>query len=141
MINRQLQAYKENEVNTASKIKLVIMMYDGSIRFLKECKKKMRENDIAGRGLYISKAQRVISELQVSLNRRKGGEVAENLEKLYSLLISKLTYANIKGDGELIDQSLEILESLRMAWDTVIKENVTPLKSFGKTPSGEPLNL
>lgn len=120
MVNRQLMAYKTAEVGTASKIKLVIMMYDGAIRFLNECKKRIDKGDIAGRGLYISKAQRIVSELQDSLNIQQGGEIALQLEQLYTFLIHNITKANLKGEKMYIDQSIAVLENLRDAWKQVM---------------------
>lgn len=114
-------AYKTAEVGTASKLKLVVMMYDGAIRFLIECKKRIDAGDIAGRGLYISKAQRIIGELQESLNVQQGGQIAVQLEQLYGFVIHNLTKANIKGDKIAIDQALHILENLRDAWREVMQ--------------------
>jgi len=128
------QAYKDNEVSTGSNLKLVMLMYDGVIRFLKECKNKIEENDIAGRGIYLSKAQQIINELQGSLNSQKGGEVAEQLEKVYSLVISKLTQANISGDVELVDQSIQILEELRLAWSQIKPDNNLPMTQGSTAP-------
>jgi flagellar protein FliS len=120
VIKREVHAYKNNEVSTASKLRLIIMMYDGVIHYLEACKKKAKEGDIAGRGLYISKAQRVIGELQESLNRQQGGDVARNLEKLYSYINASLTKANIDGDVTVIDQCIQILGNLRTAWAEVM---------------------
>lgn len=122
MVNRQLMAYKTAEVGTASKVKLVIMMYDGAIRFLNECKKRMDAGDIAGRGLYISKAQRIVTELQDSLNIQQGGQIAIQLEELYTFLIHNLSKANIKGEKIYIDQSIMVLENLRDAWKQVMAD-------------------
>lgn len=122
MVNRQLMAYKTAEVGTASKVKLVIMMYDGAIRFLNECKKRMDAGDIAGRGLYISKAQRIVTELQDSLNIQQGGQIAVQLEELYTFLIHNLSKANIKGEKIYIDQSIMVLENLRDAWKQVMAD-------------------
>lgn len=120
MINRQVMAYMTAEVSTASKLKLVVMMYDGAIRFLNECKKRIDAGDIAGRGLYISKAQGIIGELQESLNVQQGGDIAVQLEQLYGFVITNLTKANIKGDKVAIDQALSVLENLRSAWGEVM---------------------
>jgi len=122
MVYRHVNAYKNAEVSTASKLRLVIMMYDGLIGFLNECKVKIKKDDIAGRGLYISKAQRIVGELQESLNTQRGGEVAVNLEKLYDFIMASLTQANISGDINLIDQSIRILSNLRQAWSEVMME-------------------
>ena len=125
MINRHLQTYKNNEVNTASKVKLVIMMYDGAIRFLNECIKKVEENDIAGRGIYLMKVQKIIGELHESINKTRGGEVASSLENAYNLITTKLTHANIDGDIEQIEQTITILEGLREAWNKIAQDVVS----------------
>lgn len=129
-MNRQLQTYKSNEVSTASKMKLVILMYDGAIRFLKECKKKIKAGDIPGRGLYISRAQKVISELQDSLNASKGGEVASNLARLYNFLMRNLSEANIDADEAKVDESIKVMECLREGWSDVI--TAAPLEQAGE---------
>ncbi len=121
MVNKQLMAYKSAEVGTASKLRLVIMMYDGAIRFLNETRKRIDAGDIAGRGLYISKAQRIIGELQESLNVPQGGEIAAQLEQLYAFIIQNLTKANIKGDKAAVDHALHVLENLRDAWRQVMQ--------------------
>jgi len=121
MLKKQVQSYKSNEISTAGKLKLVIMMYDGVIRYLKECKNKIKNGDIAGRGLYISKAQRIIDELQESLNTHDGGDVAKNLGNLYKYIATNLTQANINGKTTpIIDESINILESLRESWHEVM---------------------
>lgn len=119
-MKRQVHVYKDNEVSTASKLRLVIIMYDGVIHYLEECKKKHKEGDIAGRGLYISKAQRVVAGLQESLNTREGGEVAQNLESLYSFILDTLIKTNIKSDISGIDRAIEVLTNLRYAWVDVM---------------------
>jgi len=140
MINRHLQTYKNNEVNTVGKVKLVIMMYDGAIRFLNECIKKIEENDIAGRGLYLGKVQKIIGELHESINKRRGGEVAGSLENAYNLITTKLTHANINGDIEQIEQSITILEGLRDAWST-ISQDIGSEQGNNNAPSRVALNL
>jgi len=120
MLKKHVQSYKSNEVSTAGKLKLVIMMYDGVIRYLKECKNKIEKGDIAGKGLYISKAQRIINELHESLNSNNGGEVAKNLGSLYKYIDANLTQANINGNAaSIIDESINILENLRQSWHEV----------------------
>jgi len=116
MVKKHLMEYRTNEAGTASQMRLVLMMYDGTIRFLKESKKRMEAKDIPGRGLYLGKAQRIISELLETLNIQQGGEIALQLERLYNFLITNITEANIKGDVKLVDKSIEIVENLREAW-------------------------
>lgn len=121
MLKKQVQSYKSNEISTAGKLKLVIMMYDGVIRYLKECKNRIKKGDIAGMGLYLSKAQRIIDELQESLNTHGGGDVAKNLGSLYKYIATNLTKANINGNTvPIIDESINILENLRQSWREVL---------------------
>ena len=120
MIKRQVHAYKHNEINTASRLRLIIMMYDGVIRYMEEYKKRLEAGDIAGRGIYLAKAQSVISELQQSLNKKQGGEVSQNLENLYNFINGSLTQANIDGNASNVDHSITILRNLRDAWSQVM---------------------
>ncbi len=131
MIKREVRAYRHNEINTASRLRLIVMMYDGVIRYLEEYKKRLEIGDIAGRGVYAIKAQRVIGELQESLNKKQGGEVSQNLENLYNFINSSLTQANIDGNADNIDHSIKILENLRDAWSKVMAD----------TPKGNGDNL
>ena len=133
MIKRQVHAYKDNEISTASRLRLIVMMYDGVIRYMEEYKKKLEEGDIAGRGIYLAKAQNVISELQQSLNKKQGGEVSQNLENLYNFINASLTQANIDGNASNVDHSITILQNLRDAWSQVM--SVTP-KGNGNNLNG-----
>ena len=133
MNDRGLNAYRSNEVTTAGKLKLVAMMYEGAIRFMKECMTKIEEGDIAGRGVFISKTQSIVGELQESLNKRTGGEVAENLERVYGLVMSKLTQANITGDKEVLEQAIHIMEDLRSAWIGISTPENAPANKNGNT--------
>jgi len=104
------------QVNTADQGKLILMMYDGAIRFVEIAKTKLTENDVAGKGIYISKAEAVISELMASLNMESGGEVALSLEKLYVFMNKQLRIANVNKDTKPLDVVLNILNELKEAW-------------------------
>ena len=108
--------YKMTQVNTADQGKLILMMYDGAIRFVEIAKTKLTENDVAGKGIYISKAEAVISELMASLNMQSGGEVALSLEKLYVFMNKQLRIANVNKDTKPLDVVLNILNELKEAW-------------------------
>lgn len=112
--------YEVNQISTASKTKLIILMYDGAIRFVMEARRRLEMKDIPGRGLYICKAQHIINELSSAVNRERGGAVAIHLEKLYFEINMLLTHANIKGDPKLLDTTLNMLRTIREAWEQVI---------------------
>lgn len=111
-----LRQYKSTQITTADQGKLVLMMYDGAIQFIEIAIGKIKENDIAGKGLYISKAQAVISELTASLDTEKGGEIAASLEKLYVFVSSQLQTANINKDIKPLEVSNRLLGTLREGW-------------------------
>lgn len=110
------KAYLKTQVNTVSPGKLLILLYDAAIKFLNQSKEKMVEKDYAAKGILISKAIDVISELDESLNAQKGGQIAENLHGLYFYCNTRLLQANMSMDPKIIDEVLNILESIKSAF-------------------------
>ncbi|MDL2307580.1 flagellar export chaperone FliS [Desulfovibrio sp. OttesenSCG-928-C06] len=113
---RAANAYLQTDVSTTSPGELVIMLYDGAIKFLTRAKVLIDAKDVAGKGIAISKALDIINELSSTLNKEKGGELAENLHKLYFLCSTKLAMANLKQDKAIIDSVIKILTGLRSAY-------------------------
>jgi len=113
------QAYLQTQVNTTTQGDLLIMLYDGAIKFLGQAKKKIEEKDYAQKGILITKAINVISELDESLNGQKGGELAQNLHKLYFYCNTRLLKANLEMNTALVDEVLRILSALRSAFDQI----------------------
>jgi flagellar protein FliS len=110
------KAYLKTQVNTVSPGKLLILLYEAAIKFLNQSKEKMAEKDYAAKGILISKAIDVISELDESLNAQKGGQIAENLHGLYFYCNTRLLQANMSMDPKIIDEVLNILESIKSAF-------------------------
>lgn len=113
-------AYQANQVNTVNKNKLVLMLYDGAIRFCTEARDRSIKGDIAGRGLFISKTQRIVAELMNALNHEKGGEVAKSLHSLYLEATRLLTDANLRGHRKDFDAVIEMMTEVRDGWVEVI---------------------
>lgn len=114
------RAYLQTQVQTTSQGKLLLMLYDGCIKFLNQAKDKIEEKDYAQKGILISKALDVINELDSSLNAEKGGDLAENLHKLYFYCSTRLLNANLKMDISYIDEVIKILTGLRGAYAQII---------------------
>ncbi|MBI3582824.1 MAG: flagellar export chaperone FliS [Nitrospinae bacterium] len=121
--NGYAKYYQNNQILTAKKSKLILMMYDGAIRFARESINKIRSKDIAGRGTYIRKTQDIILELMNSLDMENGGEIAGNLSKLYLFMNRNLIMANVQGHEKYIEDIIKILTELRDAWDTVVNNS------------------
>lgn len=110
------RAYLKTQVNTTSQGDILILLYDGALKFLGQAKEKIAARDYAQKGILISRALDILSELQSSLNAQKGGELADNLQKLYFLCSTKLLQANLKMDVAIIDEVMRILTGLRDAF-------------------------
>ena len=108
--------YIQTQVSTTTQGDLVIMLFDAALKFLHRAKEKMAEKNYAQKGILISKALDILSELQGSLNVNKGGELAERLQKLYFFCSARLLMANLKMDVAKIDEVVGILNGLREAF-------------------------
>ena len=116
------QKYKKASFESASREKLLLMMYEGAIRYVKRAMKAIDENNIAERGMNIGFAYDVIMELNNTLDHEVGGEVSKNLEQLYMFLTDQLIKANIKADKDKLEDVLKILETLYDGWVQAVEK-------------------
>ena len=108
--------YREEHVSGLSQKKLILMLYDGAIKFATEAKNAIAEKDFVRSYKSIVKARDVVTELLCILNIEQGGDVAVNLQRLYIYVIGRLTEANFTHEIPLLDNVLTILDDLRSAW-------------------------
>lgn len=108
--------YRQTAIQTAPPEQLVVMLYDGAIRFLEQAKLGLQEGKDVSEAL--SRAEDIIVELASSLNRG-AGEVADNLARLYDFWIQWLLQAQIRRDTTKIDEVLGMLRDLREAWASI----------------------
>ena len=126
--------YHKNAISTSSQGRLIIMMYEGAIKFTTMAIKSIDEGDIAGQGKYISKTHDIISELSLALDIEKGGEVALRLESLYQYTLSQLTIANIKSDRKTLENIIKILSPLNNAWEQLFHASTNNEKDGQESP-------
>ncbi|MCH5276396.1 MAG: flagellar export chaperone FliS [Desulfovibrionaceae bacterium] len=112
--------YLQTQVGTTGQGEIVVMLFDGALRFLAQARTKMLAKDYAGKGMLISRALDIVNELDSSLNMELGGELAKNLHQLYFLCTTRLLQANLKLDLEKLDSVVDILSGLREAFGQVI---------------------
>ncbi|MBT3182884.1 MAG: flagellar export chaperone FliS [Nitrospina sp.] len=115
--SRYHNQYRKNEISTSSQGRLILMMYEGAIKFTTMALQSIEKGDIAGQGKYINKTHDIINELSLALDLKKGGEVAGRLESLYQFILSQLTLANIKSDQQALKTVINILGPLSEAWE------------------------
>lgn len=117
-----VESYRTHAVSTQQSGKLIVMLYDGAVKYLDIAAEKLAEGDCEGKGMYIGKAQDVVAELNNCLDLEAGGELAENLQALYSFVHRMLSTANAERDSEKIRQCKQILAELRDAWKQVAEK-------------------
>lgn len=115
----QFDAYKDTEITTADQGKLIVMLYDGALRFLKLATENMSPRTYDVVNTNIIKAQDIVTELMLALNMDEGGEVAENLFNLYAYMKKRLLEANIAKDSKIVEEVIAHLEQLKGAWTQV----------------------
>lgn len=110
----------EVAVETASPHKLILMLFDGAVAAINIAKFEMISGEIAKKGASISKAIDIITNgLRASLDIEAGGELAERLSALYEYMSQRLLFANLKNSTATLDEVLELLISLRSAWEQI----------------------
>jgi flagellar protein FliS len=116
-----LKAYRETRVKTAGQGQLIVMLYDEAIRRIDEAAGQLDQGSRKLDAVHnaIVKAQDCITELMVSLDFQKGGELAHNLFSLYVFFNRQLLDANMKKDASLLQQVRGLLSELRDAWHQI----------------------
>ena len=121
-----LGRYQDMKVQTASPAQIMIMLYDGAIRFSLQAKKKIEDQDFEGKGVFISKTQAIIDELMNSLDFNIAPDLCTNLQQLYIYINERLTHANIKMDAEAMNEVIELLNILRDGWKQALASDQDP---------------
>lgn len=121
-MHKAANAYMQTQVTTTTPGHLVVMLYDGAITFLEQSKEEIQAKNYAKKGILISQALDIIAELDSSLNTERGGEIAQNLHKLYVYCSTRLLQANLKMDTGLVDEVIGILSSFRSAFSEISKQ-------------------
>ena len=111
-----ISAYQENSVETLTQGQIVVKLYDGAIRFLRQAVVCIERKDYAGKNDLINKAVAIIDELNFNLNMEEGGEIASNLRALYGFMVRHLHQANVRCDAGMVRHVINLLETLNEGW-------------------------
>jgi flagellar protein FliS len=117
--SRAAQTYRRVESESRSPLELVVMLYDGALRFIDEARAAHARKDLRARGRAISKTLAIVGELQNTLDMEKGGPVAEQLDDLYTYINSRLIDVTVKQDIAACDEVHKLLSTLRDAWSQI----------------------
>lgn len=114
--------YKQTQVNSASREKLLLMMYEGAIKFTKKAIVAIEEKNVPDRCTNIGRAYDIVLELNNTLDHKVGGDIAKNLEQLYMFVTDRFTKANIHGKAEPLHEAVKILETLYEGWVQAVEK-------------------
>src|SRR5262245_3310902 len=116
MVNDRSNAYREVAVQTSSPTGLVVMLYEGAIRFLQESIAAIKSQDLNGKRQSIDRAVAVLQHLQGTLDMDRGGDVAADLNRLYNYITSRV----LDGSGNLqtapLEEAIKLLKVLLAGW-------------------------
>ncbi len=112
-------AYKKASVNTLDQTKLIIMLYDGAIKNASFAVEHIKSGQIEKVHDCLIKTKNIVTELMATLNMDRGGDIAKNLQSLYSYMFSQLIEANMNKKTEPVVIVIDLLKELRAAWTQI----------------------
>lgn len=121
-MNMYSNDYLRNQIASASKEQLMLMFYDGAIRFTGRARIAIEKGDIEGRNYCIKKANAIIAELSATLDHSIGGKIAEDLDALYAYMLGELNKATLKNSTEPLEIVEKMLSDLRATWVQAIEK-------------------
>jgi flagellar secretion chaperone FliS len=116
---RGAQAYYQTQIQSRSPLELVVMLYDGALRFLQQTVDAMQAGDLVAKGHALSRAMAIVTELHGMLDLEQGGEVAASLDSLYTYMMERLTTANQQKDPAPVAEVIRLMSGLREAWSQI----------------------
>jgi len=113
--------YQTVQVTTTDRGRLLLMMYEGALKFLRQAKMGLENDDIGKFCRFLSKSQAIIAELMNTLDHEKGGEIAKELDRLYDFMLFYLTEANLHRDPERIAKVISLVETIYSSYKEIIE--------------------
>ena len=108
--------YQRTQIETASPTRLIVLLYDGAVRFGTLALEAMQAGNIEEQHNNLLRMQAIVSELMSSIDREAGGEVAQNLFRIYVHSMEQLIHANLHDDAAALESVLTEISELREAW-------------------------
>ena len=138
-MNASARTYQTQQVMTASPAKLVAMLYEKAIVSLREAIHAIEKGDIQARFNANKRAGDIITHLWTTLDTERGGEIAANLSRLYSFMLSRLTFVDVRNDPEPAREVIGLLEPLRDSWNQLARggdKSAAPSAGAGAAAGG-----
>ncbi|MCB9880485.1 MAG: flagellar export chaperone FliS [Planctomycetes bacterium] len=117
------ETYRRNQVLNASPEKLIVMLYDGAIGQLSRAHAALQSGtsrQSAEVGIALGKAMAIIGELRSSLDTERGGDIAQNLDRLYDYCLDGIFTTNVERKPEPIEAPIRVMRTLKEGWDAIV---------------------
>lgn len=113
---RAIDSYRQTEIQSRTPLELVVMLYDGALRFMREAREAVARRDVQTRHQAVSRTLAIVAELQRTLDLEAGGSIAESLDRLYAFVVERLMEASMKQDVKPLDEAIRVMSTLREGW-------------------------
>jgi len=136
-MSQELTTYRQTEIETASPVELVIMLYDALVNDLTHTIEAIRGHSIEDRVRHSNHAFSVLQELDLMLDFKNGGDTAKELARVYSYVRAKLMECQFKLDPAILERQIEFVAQIRQCWQqslTAAKQTEDP-KPASEMPS------
>jgi flagellar protein FliS len=114
--------YREVAVQTSSPAKLVVLLYEGAIRFLRESVTAVESRDLECKRQRIDRAMAIVQHLEGTLDMERGGDVAVDLARLYSYITSRILEGSAKLETAPLEEAIKLLNTLLAGWEAIAKQ-------------------
>lgn len=139
--NAAAHAYRHQEVSDASPVRAVAILYDRAIESLHRAVRAIEDNDVEGRRVANEKAAKIIGAMGGCLDFDNGGEIADNLGRLYRFMLLRLMQVDLRNDAQPAREVIGLLEPLRQSWaalaDRVDREGMPATPAAATKPKTE----
>lgn len=115
-VSNPYMQYRSNDISTAGPDKLLLMAYEGAIRFAKIGRERIATGEETDANVNISKAQLIVAELMMTIDPEPAPELAANLARLYEYIHNRLSEASLNNDIRAASEAIDILTDLKDAW-------------------------
>ena len=124
-----LGRYEETSVRTSSPEQLVVMLYEGAIRYLRQAVNQIQEKDLQGKRQSVDRALAIVQHLQGTLDMRRGGEISVELDKIYSYITSRILAGSTELKTAPLEEAAKLLGTLLTSWEEVARQKNQQSKS------------
>lgn len=124
MTHTAYNTYNRTEIQTSDPRNVVVLLYEGAIRFLHQALEALNKDERTEMSHFLIKTQKIIHYMNTSLDYENGGEISENLGRLYNYMRDSLNDANTRCDAAKIDEVIGLLRPLLEAWREIAKDPV-----------------